>query len=236
MPRGGQRPIARFLPGETVVTESEQDSVPVPGGDSPVPVPSDRSLLRRLRGGSQDAATQLYVRYAHRVRALVKRRCSAELARRVEPDDIVQSVFRRFFGRVVKGDYDVPAGEELWGLFLVIALNRIRAAEAFHRAGKRDVRATVSAAEAGQYLEGARGHDEAAFALLQLTITDAMGQLPEHHRQMLELRIQGHEVAEIAQMTGRSKRTVERNLQEVRASLRSFLDRETIADESEPDS
>src|SRR5207302_10658754 len=93
--------------------------------------PSDHSLLRRFRGGSQDAATELYVRYAHRLRALVKARCSSELARRLEPDDIVQSVFRRFFRRVSQGDYDVPAGEELWGLFLVIALNRIRAAEAF---------------------------------------------------------------------------------------------------------
>src|SRR5262245_1731545 len=188
---------------------------------------SDRSLLRRFRGGSQDAATELYVRYAHRLRALVKARCSSELARRVEPDDIVQSVFRRFFRRVRQGDYDVPAGEELWGLFLVIALNRIRAAESFHRAGKRDGRATVTGTDAGTYAEGARGHDEVAYTVLQLTIAEALEQLPEQQRLMLELRIQGHEVAEIAQKTGRSKRTVERILQEVRSWLRNFLDRET---------
>ena len=39
--------------------------------------------------------------------------------------------------RVRQGDYDVPAGEELWGLFLVIALNRLRAEEKFQRADKR---------------------------------------------------------------------------------------------------
>jgi DNA-directed RNA polymerase specialized sigma24 family protein len=43
---------------------------------------------------------------------------------------------------------------------------------------------------------------------------------------MLELRVQGYEVAEIAKETGRSKRTVERNLQEIRAWLRAYLDRE----------
>ena len=148
------------------------------------------------------------------------------LARRVEPEDIVQSVFRRFFRRVSQGDYDVPAGEELWGLFLVIALNRIRAAEAFHRAGKRDVRLTITDADAAHRLEGPRGHDEVAYTVLQLTLEEALGQLPPQQQQVLELRIQGHEVAEIARLTGRSKRTVERNLQEVRAWLRGSLDRE----------
>ena len=84
---------------------------------------SDHSLIVRVRGGQQDAATQLYLRYAQRVRALVRSRCSPQVARRVEPEDLVQSIFRRFFRRVLHGDYDVPAGEELWGLFLVMALN-----------------------------------------------------------------------------------------------------------------
>jgi len=171
----------------------------------------------------------LYVRYVHRLRALVRARCSSELARRVEPEDIVQSVFRRFFRRVRQGDYDVPAGEELWGLFLVIALNRIRAAESFHRADKRDVRLTITA-DAGNYIEAAQGHDEVAYSVLQMTIAEALEQVPEKQRVMLELRIQGHEVAEIAQKTGRSKRTVERNLQEVRTRLRAVLDRETHDD------
>src|SRR4051794_32382269 len=110
---------------------------------------SDRSLLARLRGGQQDAATELYLRYAQRLRALVRARCSSQLARRLEPDDIVQSVFRRFFRRVLQGDYDVPPGEELWGLLLVIALNKIRTEETFHRAGKRDVRLSTQSADSG---------------------------------------------------------------------------------------
>ena len=198
------------------------------------PATSDRSLLRRFRSGSEDAATELYVRYVHRLRALVRSRCSSELSRRIEPEDIVQSVFRRFFRRVSQGDYDVPAGEELWGLFLVIALNRIRAAESFHRADKRDVRVTITDPDAGNYIEAAGGHDEVAYSVLQMTIAEGLEQLPEQQRFMLELRIQGHEVAEIAQKTGRSKRTVERNLQEVRTRLRAFLDRETHDDTVRP--
>jgi RNA polymerase sigma-70 factor, ECF subfamily len=184
------------------------------------PDPSDRSLLVRLRGGQQDAATELYLRYAARLRSLVRARCSPQLARRVEPDDIVQSVFRRFFHRVLQGDYDVPPGEELWGLLLVIALNKIRTEESFHRAGKRDVRLSAGTPDASAVQSAA----SADTAHLQVCVEDALGQLPEKHREMVELRIQGHEVADIATRTGRSKRTVERALQDVRARLRQLLE------------
>jgi RNA polymerase sigma-70 factor (ECF subfamily) len=180
---------------------------------------SDRSLLVHLRGGQQDAATELYLRYAQRLRALVRSRCSPELSRMLEPDDIVQSVFRRFFSQVLQGNYDVPPGEELWGLLLVIALNKIRTEEAYHRAGKRDVRLSNQPADVGQLPAPT---DENA-AHLQLCVEDALGQLSPSHRILVELRIQGHEVAEIAQKTGRSKRTVERILQEIRAQLRQLL-------------
>jgi RNA polymerase sigma-70 factor (ECF subfamily) len=201
-----------------MTTPSEASATPVPDG----PPPSDHSLLRRFRRGSQDAATQLYLRYAHRLRALVKAHCSTALTRRLDPEDIVQSVFGRFFRRVNQGDYDVPPGEELWGLFLVIALNKIRAEESFHRAGKRDVRITVD--EPPEDIPGPHGNEEEAFAVLQLTIDEALGQLPEQLRLMVELRIQGHEVTDIATQTGRAKRTVERNLQEVRKKLRGLLE------------
>ena len=57
---------------------------PSAGLDGATPLPSDRSLLRRLRGGSQDAATQLYYKYAKRLRALARASTSAQLARRVD--------------------------------------------------------------------------------------------------------------------------------------------------------
>src|SRR5437016_4908755 len=109
-------------------------------GDQDMNEVSDASLLRRLRLGSEDAATQLYLRYAHRLRALARAQSSPELARRVDADEIVQSIFGSFFRVASTGHYDVPEGEEIWKLLLVIALHKIRAKGAFHRAAKRDVR------------------------------------------------------------------------------------------------
>jgi RNA polymerase sigma factor (sigma-70 family) len=200
---------------------------------SQAPPASDHSLLGRFRRGSQDAATQLYLRYVHRLRALVRANCSTALTRRLEPEDIVQSVFRRFFRRVLQGDYDVPPGEELWGLFLVIALNKIRAEEVFHRAGKRDLRLTIADGQADRLLASRPGEDELAYATLQLTVEQGLERFPPQQRLMVELRIQGHEVAEIARQTGRSKRSVERALQEVRTKLRTLLQEEGGHDPSQ---
>jgi RNA polymerase sigma-70 factor (ECF subfamily) len=181
--------------------------------------------LRRLRQGNQDAATQLYLRYADRVRGVARAATSADLGRRLDADDIVQSVFSSFFRGVGQGYYSIPAGDELWKLLLVIALNKIRAKGAYHRAAKRDVRLTAGP----EFLDQGRqpGHgDDIAYTFLKIVIDEAMDALPEHQRQMVQLRIEGYEVAEIATRTQRSKRTVERVLQEFRTRLAEMLSAE----------
>jgi RNA polymerase sigma factor (sigma-70 family) len=168
------------------------------------------------------AASLLYDRYAARLRALVRAKLSSPLARRLDPEDIVQSVFGRFFHAAGQGNYIVPEGEDLWDLLLVITLNRIRTQEAFHRAGKRDVRLTSEADWQGPALLALARQDSAAF--LRLTVDEALDRLPPLYREVVELRMAGHEVAEIARQTGRSKRTVERFLQEARRHLSTLLD------------
>ncbi len=184
---------------------------------------SDRSLLRRFRNGQADASTRLYVRYANRLQALATRQTSHELGRRLDPEDIVQTVFRTFFRRVAEGGYDVPDGEEIWKLLLVIALNKIRDAGAHHKAAKRDVRRTSSGEANESAIEQAAAKDEAALAVLRMVVDEALEGLPESHRQMIELRIDGHEIAEISREVGRSKRSVERVLQDFRLRMGELI-------------
>lgn len=193
--------------------------VDIPSGTGP----SDRSLLRRLKTGEQDAATALYLRYADHVRLLAGAQRSRVLATRLDPDDIVQSVFRTFFRRAVRDGYDVPEGADLWNLFLVIALNKIRNAASYHQATKRDVRQTVALGD-DERPGSADGGDDTGLAVLRMVIDDAMGRLPETARPIVEMRIEGYEVAEISGRTGRSKRSVERVLQRFRDELKGLLD------------
>jgi RNA polymerase sigma-70 factor (ECF subfamily) len=196
---------------------------PMAGGRAPDGSVSDDSLVRRLRAGSESAAGRLYDRYVGRLRALARAKLSADLAGRVDPDDIVQSVFRRFFQAAAREDYDAPAGEDLWDLLLVITLNRVRSEAAYQRAAKRDVRRMIQAGPDEDPLAAIADRDESAAAALRLHVAEALEKLPADHQRAVELRMDGYEVAEIARAVGRSKRTVERLLQEARGVLRSAL-------------
>jgi len=201
----------------------------LPGGDPgpaagrPGEAISDRSLLRRFRSGQPDAATELYLRYAERLSALAAGQCGPDLAARVDPEDIVQSVFRTFFRRVARGQYDVPEGEELWKLFLVIGLNKIRATATFHRAAKRDVGVTASGEAFQRAAQNVAGSDETALATLRMVVEEILATLPASLRSIVELRIEGHLVEEIARRTKRSRRSVERALQDFRQRLSKLI-------------
>jgi RNA polymerase sigma-70 factor (ECF subfamily) len=192
-----------------------------PGDEGPL---SDRRLLERFQKGDREAAGLLYARYADRLRALTRRKSSTALACRLDPDDIVQSVFRNFFHAAREGGYDVPPGEDLWKLLLVIALNKIRARGTFHRAAKRDVRRTRRIDGLDPYtLAKENPHGQSALTFLRLAAEEALAQLPPLQRRIVELRVEGYQVPEIAQITGRSLRTVERTLQHCRQQLSTFL-------------
>jgi RNA polymerase sigma-70 factor (ECF subfamily) len=190
--------------------------------DISLPVHSDRSLLRRFRLGSEEAATELYRRYAPRLRRLARSQCSTILAQRVDADDIVQSVFCAFFQAARKGFYDIPDGEDLWRLLLVIALNKVRTKKTYHQAAKRDIRQTIAIRSS----KTRRHAEDVTRSLLRIAFEEALIQLGEPEREMVTLLMEGRHVAEIAAGLRRSKRTVERNLQAVRQKLRRLLEKE----------
>lgn len=183
------------------------------------PVNSDASLLRLVRNGEQAAATDLYVRYSERLLRIAKKQTSAKLASRFDPEDVVQSVFRSFFRRVSEGGYDVPPGEELWRLLLVLSLNKVRALAKHHRAIKRSVDTTVNSAETDELIAKCAVPDPQPRKILELVIEDILGKMPEAQRQIVEQRIQGSSVVEIAANTNRSRRTVERIIKKFRDTL-----------------
>jgi RNA polymerase sigma-70 factor (ECF subfamily) len=184
---------------------------------------SDGSLLRLYRHGSQEAARALYQRYAHRLRALARMRKPSDLGGRVDDDDIVQSVFGSFFRKVNHGSYDAPAGEELWNLFVVITLNKIHAKGVYYRAAKRDIRQTAGGVDVDQMPDVLASESQACTAL-RMAIDEALERMSEQQRQVIRLRMENHEVVEIAQRVGRSKRSVERLLQDGRERLAGLLE------------
>lgn len=187
------------------------------------PEDSDHQLLEQYRNGQMEASTRLYLKYADRLLGMTSRKSSSEVTRQVDPEDIVQSVFRTFFRRVDEGHYDVPESEDIWKLLLVITLNKIRTVVAYSRAAKRDGRRTES--DLGFDFEQAKvdDRDEIALASLKMVIDEILSELIEVNREIVKLRIEGYEIDEIARQVQRSKRTVERVLQEFRTRLAKMI-------------
>jgi len=184
------------------------------------PLTSDGSLLRRVQSGEAAAATELYSRYAARLRGLARTWIGGDLQPRFDADDVLQSVFRTFFRRAAAGQYHVPKGEELWGLLLVIALNKLRGLAAHHRAAKRSVRSTAAYELAEQRADPTEAE---AGQILRMLVAELLEELPPASARLVELRITGHSVDEIVAATQRSKRTVERVLQTFRARLQELI-------------
>jgi RNA polymerase sigma-70 factor (ECF subfamily) len=196
---------------------SPSENPPSPG-NSIVPSPQTGSA-DALRQGDEDAAVRLVERYSARLRELVRTRCSPQLARLLDPEDIIQSVFRRFFQQLADPEYGIPAGEELWLLLLTITLNRLRSAETYHRAKKRDLRRTVGSTEETQWI-GSSGRSSVEE---DLEVEETLEQLSPRYRTVVRLRLAGYGVAEIAEQLGRSHRTVERLFEEIRKQLGELL-------------
>jgi len=180
---------------------------------------SDAQLLQEIQDGKEMAAEELFRRYAPRMLAFARKRWSAALASRLDPDDVVQSAFRSFFREASKGMYELSQEDDLWNLLMVICLNKIRVQYSRHCAAKRDVRRTQSAE--GDWLKALWTDPDST---LDLTVRETIERLPLDHRRVTELRLQGHEVAAIAELMGRSRRSVERLLQECRQLLLQTMD------------
>jgi DNA-directed RNA polymerase specialized sigma24 family protein len=68
------------------------------------------------------------------------------------------------------------------------------------------------------------GADHAtSMSILRMSIDEILDVLPPSYRDIIHLRIEGHEVAEIATRVRRSKRSVERVLQEIRKHLAHLI-------------
>jgi RNA polymerase sigma-70 factor (ECF subfamily) len=193
--------------------------------------PADEELLRELRTGDERAASQLYARYAHRVLRLIDNYTGSDLITRFDSEDVIQSVFGSFFNQVRSGLYEVPDGGDLWPLLLVISLQKVRNYRVRHRAAKRDVRREyrqVKSDKSALDLHSLKSPDLQPD--LSFFAKETLDLLPPRYREIVLLRLAGYEQEEIARLSGRSKRSVERMFQECRQLMQAMIKENDRAD------
>ncbi len=97
-------------------------------------------LLDRYRDGDERAAEEIFQRYVQRLIGLARNHISDRLGKRVDPEDVVQSVYRSFYRRASDGQFTLDKTGDLWRLLAMITVNKVRKQANFHCRQKRDIR------------------------------------------------------------------------------------------------
>jgi DNA-directed RNA polymerase specialized sigma24 family protein len=192
--------------------------------------PFDRSLslhslnlLQRWRDGDEQAADELFEAYIDGLLAYVRRRMSPALARRLDPEDVVQSVYRSFFSRARDGQYIIERSGDLWRLLLGISFNKLQSQVEHHTAGKRSFRKESHAAADADDVTGfhpaAGGPTVEDVLAVSEELDRLVASLPERHREILDRRLRGESIPDIAAAVGRSERSIRRVLNACRDEL-----------------
>src|SRR5262249_35966188 len=100
---------------------------------------SAAELVVRWQQGDQQAAAELFHRYASRLIGLARTRLSSRLAALFDPEDVVQSAYRSFFVAVREGEFDIQRSGELWHLLVTITVRKFQHQLRRHRAGQRTI-------------------------------------------------------------------------------------------------
>jgi RNA polymerase sigma-70 factor (ECF subfamily) len=182
------------------------------------------ALVARWREGDQQAATELFQRYAQRLIGLARNNLSNRLSNRLDPEDVVQSVCRSFFAGARDGRYVLQQSGDLWRLLVSITLNKLHDKARRQTAQKRSVNREQSFGSEDS-LFGIQAEvlardpsPEEATTLVDL-LEELLRPFEGPQRRMIELRLQGYPLDEIAADTGHCRHTVMRVLKRVREHL-----------------
>jgi RNA polymerase sigma factor (sigma-70 family) len=185
-------------------------------------------LLERFRAGDDLAAAELFDRYFQRLTALARSRLSPRLAQRTDPEDIVLSVYRSFFVDARAGRYSLNRGGDLWRLLAAITRHKLLRQARHQGADRRSVELEVPLDRVDEGRLRGRQPDptpEDALALAD-ELEQVLSQLDPFGRRVLELRLQGLQISEIAEDTCHSERSVRRSLARIRGLLAGWQDDE----------
>jgi RNA polymerase sigma-70 factor (ECF subfamily) len=187
-------------------------------------------LMARLRTGDQDAAAQVFDRYAKQLIQLAWRQLGPKLRQKLDPEDVLQSVFRSFFSHQAAGEITgLESWDNLWGLLVVITMRKCRRQiKRFHYA-RRNVQREIPVPSSDPESESQAGltSDEptpAEAVMLTETVEQLMSRMDARQQEIFSLSLQGRTVPQISEQLGCTERLAFRVLRRVREVLEDMVE------------
>ena len=161
--------------------------------------------------------------FTSRLLGLARSRMPERLKSRLDPEDIVQSVFTSFFKRNEANQFDFKNANDLWRLLAAITYYKVQSAIEFHGRKRRDYSLDMDSETANASPTQA---DPSASTMVMMTemLDQILEQVPSVHQKILQLRLENCSIAEIAEKVQVSTRTVDRALKNVRKVAQRIID------------
>lgn len=190
--------------------------------------PDASSVIGKL--GDEKVAQAVLERFTRRLIGLARSQLDAHFQHRIDPEDVIQSVYKSFFIRYGDGALASEGWDGLWGLLTCITVRKCADRVRYHRAERRDL-AREASAGMGEIanLNEAIGREptpEEAMMLAE-TVEHLLRGLDGDERNIAELSLQGYTTQEISQSLGRAERSVRRLRERVRKRLERLQAEET---------
>ena len=190
--------------------------------------PSFQDVMAQLRDGRNEAAAQVFNRFASRLILLARKQLDAKVRQKVDPEDVMQSVFRSFLIRTAQGQLgEFDSWDNLWAMLVVMTQRKCgRRMDYFHTA-RRDVRREIQGISVDQPSAVGMNAQEptpSEVAMLSETMERLMSTLQGRNREILTLSLQGYTPAEVCTEVACTERTVYRVLDRVREWLETVHD------------
>ncbi len=176
---------------------------------------SFEGLLRRVRGGDQEAAALLAKEYEPEIRREARRRLQdSNLRRIIDSTDICQSVMANFFLRAALGQFEIEDPKAALRLLLKMTRNRVREWARREQAQRRD-RRRLHSMDAGRlpgYEPVAPGPSPSAVVATEELINQFRDRLSEEERRIASLRGGGVSWGGVAAEFGQSPDALRKRL------------------------
>jgi RNA polymerase sigma-70 factor, ECF subfamily len=178
------------------------------------------ALVEQLDSGEDTAARDVVRRYSRQLIALTRRQFAPRLAHRIDPEDVVQSVFKSFFVRHREGKIRAANWNALWSLLTLLTRRKCADRVEYLRAARRDVDREATAIERGDRASApSREPSPLESAVVNETLDRMYLAADGDERPVLELSLQGYSAAEIALQLEMALRTVHRLRERIHTRL-----------------
>jgi RNA polymerase sigma-70 factor, ECF subfamily len=181
-------------------------------------------IMARLQAGDEQAAREVFERFASRLVALAHTRLPKYVRAKEDPEDVVQSAFESFFRRHAAGEYVLINWDSLWGLMALMTIRKCGHHTEYYSAELRDVRrefhfAPLTDDSRSSWEVLAHEPTPSHAAMFTEMFERLIASLDERERQILALHLQDYTTEEISAEVRRSERTVQRTLENIRRRI-----------------